>query len=81
MARGCSAPGRAVFEPAGIEHLEDPEVLDRLAAASGELARRARGRAVGARQRARRPAQRTLRLHRARHVPLVGRADLSPAGR
>jgi ATP-binding cassette subfamily B protein len=29
---------RAVCEPAGIEHLEDPEVLDRLSAATGELA-------------------------------------------
>jgi ATP-binding cassette subfamily B protein len=29
---------RAVCEPAGIEHLEDPEVLDQLASASGELA-------------------------------------------
>jgi ATP-binding cassette subfamily B protein len=29
---------RAVCEPAGIEHLEDPAVLDRLASASGELA-------------------------------------------
>ena len=27
----------AVCSPAGIEHLEDPEVLDRLASASGEL--------------------------------------------
>lgn len=29
---------RAVCEPAGIEHLEEPEVLDRLASASGEMA-------------------------------------------
>jgi ATP-binding cassette, subfamily B, bacterial len=29
---------RAVCEPAGIEHLEDPAVLDQLASASGELA-------------------------------------------
>ena len=28
---------RAVCTPAGIEHLEDPEVLDSLSAASGEL--------------------------------------------
>lgn len=28
---------RAVSQPTGVEHLEDPEVLDRLSAATGEL--------------------------------------------
>ena len=68
---------RAVSAPAGVEHLEDPEVLDRLSSATGELSSARPGDApmtlAGV---PRRPVRRVAGLCRAGQFPVVGRSDV-----